>query len=66
MQREAIEWHPVSEGLPTEQNTANNQILVTFHTGCTAAVPLRMAVMAAKRRDITAWAELPRGYQKED
>lgn len=61
----AIEWIPVGERLPTDEDTANNQILVTFNTGCVAAVPLRMAVMAAKRRDITAWAKLPRGYQKE-
>lgn len=58
-QRETIEWVPVGERLPTEQNTANNQILVTFGTGCVAAVPLRMAIMAGKRRDITAWAPLP-------
>ena len=57
-----IEWVPVSDRLPTDDDTANNQILVTFNTGCVAAVPLRMAIMAGKLRDITAWAELPRGY----
>lgn len=57
-----IEWVPVAEGLPTDQDTANNQIIVTLNTGCVATVPLRMAIMAAKRRDITAWASLPDGY----
>ena len=61
-----INWVPVAEGLPTDQDTANNQILVTFNTGCVAAVPLRMAIMAAKRRDITAWAILPKSYTTKD
>lgn len=61
----AIGWIPVGERLPTDDDTANNQILVTFKTGCVAAVPLRMAIYAAKMRDITAWAQLPKGYEKE-
>lgn len=61
-QAEQIEWVPVGECLPTDQDTANNQILVTFNTGCVAAVPLRMAIIAAKRRDVTAWAAPPKGY----
>lgn len=60
-----IEWVPVGERLPTDHDTANNQIIVTFNTGCVAAVPLRMAIMAAKRRDITAWATLPEPYRAD-
>ena len=60
-----IEWVPVAEGFPTDRDTANNQILVTFHTGCVAAVPLRMAIMAWKRRDIIAWSPLPAPYRPE-
>lgn len=60
-----IEWVPVAEGLPTDQDTANNQIIVTFNTGCVATVSMWMAIMAAKRRDITAWAKLPKGYERE-
>ena len=64
-QTTTIEWVPVADRLPTDQDTANNQILVTFNTGCVATVPLRMAIMAAKLRDITAWASLPEPYRVE-
>lgn len=60
-----IEWVPVAEGLPTDQDTANNQIIVTFNTGCVATVSMWMAIMAAKRRDITAWARLPEPYRAD-
>ena len=65
-QRVEVVWVPVGERLPTDHDTANNQIIVTFNTGCVAAVPLRMAIMAAKRRDITAWAKLPEPYRAEE
>lgn len=71
MQRETIEWVPVSEGLPPYSSRWDPEkptevwYLVTMASGRVDIVSDAWLNGYGGRKVITAWAELPRGYQNE-